>query len=154
MGVAHLRWVLSSYRRPQREVAKSLQTAILRKLREKLFDWRPDSPPDFNMVVKDRLDELCTNLELMKLNEAGPDQKKDHLLVRAVCTVAGIGWSIHTHPVVAVEQELNLKKVRITGFPINMPFTDLKSIYQELKKTVRSAGVGSFGIHPAPTHRA
>jgi len=83
MGVAHLRWVLSSYRRPQREVAKSLQTAILRKLREKLFDWRPDSPPDFNMVVKDRLDELCTNLELMKLNEAGPDQKKDHLLVRA-----------------------------------------------------------------------
>lgn len=37
----------------------------------------------------------------------------------------------------SILQLLNLKKVRITGFPINLPFTDLKSVFTAVKKTVR-----------------
>lgn len=99
------------YKPPDAELARQLQSTILRKLREKLSDWRPDAPPNFNLVVKDSLDGLCTSLEYMALNSAGPDDRKDHLVA------------------------LNLKKARVHGYPINLPFTDLKSVCAAVKKT-------------------
>ena len=53
--------------------------------------------------------------------------------------------AILAHPGLLLPQELGLKKVRVTGFPLNMPFTDLKSVFSAVKKTVSHRG-GCDGV--------
>ncbi|XP_061894492.1 coiled-coil and C2 domain-containing protein 2A-like [Entelurus aequoreus] len=123
------------YRRSDRTTAVELQDRIERTLRDKIMSWRPHRPTRWNRHCTTALKHFLPSLEL------GGGGGRD----------AGEG---HRH-----ELQSMLGDNRISGFPLNMPFSEMapivEAVYSTGVHTTHSPNVEfalAVYVHPYPNN--
>ncbi|XP_009294855.2 coiled-coil and C2 domain-containing protein 2A isoform X7 [Danio rerio] len=121
------------YRRTDRTAAVELQDRIEKVLREKLMEWRPRHPTRWNRYCISTLRQFLPKLEL----SGGREVAEEHRL----------------------ELQSLLGEYRISGFPLHLPFSELRPIIEAVHSTgvhkVESPNVEfalAVYVHPYPSN--
>ncbi|XP_030584227.1 coiled-coil and C2 domain-containing protein 2A isoform X2 [Archocentrus centrarchus] len=121
------------YRRTDRAAAAELQDRIERILKEKIMEWRPRQPTRWNRYCTTTLKQFLPKLELSR----GQDVAEGH-----------------RH-----ELQSLLGDHRISGFPLNLPFSEIRPIIEAVYSTgVHSAQASNVEfalavyVHPYPNN--
>ncbi|XP_067845649.1 coiled-coil and C2 domain-containing protein 2A isoform X2 [Heptranchias perlo] len=97
------------YRRTDKAAAVELQDKIEKTLKEKIMEWRPRHPTRWNRYCTSTLRQFLPKLELSQGGEVGDDH--------------------------CAELQSLLGDYRISGFPIHMPFSELRPIVEAVHST-------------------
>ncbi|XP_048455338.1 coiled-coil and C2 domain-containing protein 2A isoform X2 [Rhincodon typus] len=97
------------YRRTDKAAAVELQDKIEKILKEKIMEWRPRYPTRWNRYCTSTLRQFLPKLELSRGGEVGDDH--------------------------SAELQNLLGDYRISGFPINMAFSELSPIIEAVHST-------------------
>ncbi|XP_067226933.1 coiled-coil and C2 domain-containing protein 2A isoform X1 [Chanodichthys erythropterus] len=119
------------YKRMDRAAAVELQDRIEKVLREKIMDWRPRHPTRWNRYCISTLRQFLPKLELSR----GREVAEEHRL----------------------ELQSLLGEYRISGFPLHLPFSEIRPIIEAVHSTgvhkVEAANVEfalAVHVHPYP----
>uniref|UniRef100_A0A8C4Z5I0 C2 domain-containing protein n=1 Tax=Gadus morhua TaxID=8049 RepID=A0A8C4Z5I0_GADMO len=121
------------YRRSDRAAAAELQERMEKVLKEKLMEWRPRQPTRWNRYCTSTLRHFLPRLEL----SGGRDPDDQHRL----------------------ELQALLGDYRISGFPLHLPFSELRPVVEAVFSTgVHSAEASNVEfalavyVHPYPNN--
>ncbi|KAL7396300.1 hypothetical protein ABVT39_003795 [Epinephelus coioides] len=122
-----------AYRRTDRAAAAELQDRIEKILKEKIMEWRPRHPTRWNRYCTNTLKQFLPKLELSR----GRDMAEGH-----------------RH-----ELQSLLGDNRISGFPLNLPFSEIRPIIEAVYSTgvhnVHASNVEfalAVYVHPYPNN--
>eukprot|EP00062_Callorhinchus_milii_P004934 gi/632943873/ref/XP_007887193.1/ PREDICTED: coiled-coil and C2 domain-containing protein 2A isoform X2 [Callorhinchus milii] len=97
------------YQRTEKAAAAELQDKIEKILKEKIMEWRPRHPTRWNRYCSSTLRQFLPTLELSQGRDVGEEHR--------------------------VQLQALLGDYRIAGFPIHMPFSELRPIIEAVHST-------------------